>query len=116
LLVESSKDSNKVSSASKNGFFKNVVDSGTYITTVKVNPSYYKVIPASITSTFNSSDKSDSVNFLIQAISNIRDYRINLFTADRARPGFGMDYTIECANVGTDTLQNKTVSLVLSSK
>ena len=112
ILVESTKGPIMAGSLTSNGYFRNSVDTGTYVTTVTSNLPYYTVVPSSLNSSFSTYNNSDSLSFALQPIPNKRNYQIDMFPLDAPKPGFAMNYKIQVLNVGTDTLQNRTVKMI----
>ncbi len=112
ILVQSQKGATLASSSTFNGVFSNSVDTGAYTTRVLTALPYYSPLPLVKSSNFSSYNSLDSFSFALQPVPSQRDYRINLFTLNRARPGFTCTYWLECTNAGTDTLINRTVSLI----
>lgn len=116
ILVQSQKGASLTSSSTFNGVFSNSVDTGAFTTRVLTALPYYSPFPLTKSSNFSTYNNSDSFAFALQPVPSQRDYRVNLFTLDRARPGFTCTYWLECVNAGTDTLINKTVSLIRDSR
>lgn len=111
-LVRSEKGAEIIESSTGNGFFRNVTDTGTYKTfPLGFNTDYYTAVPAFKQTQFLNYRQEDSMSFALQPVAGKKDYRIDLFALTPARPGFTVEYKIECQNVGTDTLQNKQVKL-----
>lgn len=99
------------------GYFNNAVDTGTYITTLALeNFPYLQSWPLSTTSTFSSYGNTDTVNFAIHAAVTARNYSVELIPLTPARPMMPVVYSINYANNGTDTLQNKALYFVKDSR
>lgn len=114
--VKSQKGSTFSSSQTLNGAFVNVVDTGTYTTTVLSPLPYYTIVPASKVSNFTSYNSTDSsLVFALQPIPGKRDYSINLFTPNVPRIGYNQTFTIQVFNKGTDTLVNRQVIYIKDS-
>lgn len=112
VIVKSEKNGSVVEGASNAGVFSNLVDTGTFVTSLKnINSNYYSILPVSKQSVFTNYRSQDSVSFALQPIAGKKDYRINLLPLTPARPGFNVTYKIQYENVGTDTLTNKQVKL-----
>ncbi|HYF29924.1 MAG TPA: T9SS type A sorting domain-containing protein [Chitinophagaceae bacterium] len=117
VLVESSKRGIKTTSLVYNGFFSNVVDTGTYQTKVISTLPYYNIgVPAVVTNTFNTYNNSVDLTFALQPLGGQRDYRAQLLSTTPFRPGFDATYKLQVVNVGTDTLINRTVTLTKDSR
>jgi hypothetical protein len=113
--VISTKNGSTISSfTDTNGAFSNVVDTGTYTTTLSYNRPYYISTPTSKTSIIFPSSK-DSFDFALQPIPNKRDLVVSLIAQGPARPGFDVSYKIDYKNVGTETLSG-TIKLVKANK
>ena len=112
ILVQSVKGSSTSGSLTSNGIFNNIVDTGTYSTSVLSTIPYYTVAPASHVSTFSSYNNIDSTSFGFQPIPGKRDYEISMFTIGLPRAHDSMTYTMYYVNLGTDTLQNRSVQFV----
>lgn len=92
-----------------NGYSSNLVDVGTYQTSVLLNSSYYTVYPASYTSTFADYNKKDTVVFRMEANASINDLQVSVFPLGVMRPGFTATYIISYKNVGTTLLSGVTI-------
>jgi len=112
ILVQSSGGGINSGSSTVNGVYDNVVDTGTYTTSVLSSVPYYTAVPASHTSTFAAYDLSDSFSFALQPVPGQRDYSVNLYTTRPARPGDSIVLGLLYMNQGTDTLNGRTVRLV----
>lgn len=116
-MVESWKNGSVVSSWLDNtGGFINLVDSGTYTTTLKLNGKpYYATTPASKQSTFAALSGKDSFPLAVMPLPNKNDLELVLTSLDFARPGFDAKYHIDYVNTGTTTTANTLVKLVKPS-
>jgi len=113
VLVQSSGGPGIVSGSSTvNGIFNNIVDTGTYSTTVISSVPYYTPVPASHSSIFTAYDTQDSFSIAMQPVPSERDYAVNLYPRSFPRAGDSINYGLLYMNKGTDTLTNRTVRLV----
>lgn len=115
LAVKSTKGNESSASITTNGEFSNAIDTGTFVTRVADYP-YYTAVPASGNTTFTNYNNTDSFSFALQPIPGKRDYQAQLFALTVARPGFNIIYQINYSNSGTDTLTNKTITLIKDSR
>lgn len=105
-LVKSVKNGDETNSVSNNaGSFMNIVDTGSYTTTIQYNSNFVSV-PASKLSTFKNYNTSDSFSFALQPVPGRRDLAIAAIPSNTARPGFDMSVRIYYKNNGTDTIAN----------
>ena len=104
-----------ISVTARQGQFKEQVDTGTYITTVKP-PQYYSVSPELKTSIFTQPNSVDSIAFALQPVGIINDLSINLTSANTVRLNAYPNYLITYKNAGTTTLNNATIKLVKDSR
>lgn len=112
VLVKSQKQNNTVASAPFNGSFYNDVDTGTYITNVLIDNSYFNVTPSDKFSSFSDYFKTDSVSFAIQPVVNRKDLTITVFLLNGSRPGFPISYKIVYQNIGTQEILDGTVLFI----
>ncbi|MFT3908627.1 MAG: hypothetical protein QM737_04330 [Ferruginibacter sp.] len=116
VSVKTSKQAFQVSGLPYNGVYKNMVDTGTFTTTVLPNLPYYTFTPASITSMFTTYKNTDTADFAMHAIPGIQDYSLSVIPLTRARPGFDLQYKIVYNNKGTTTLTDKNVTFIKDSR
>jgi hypothetical protein len=110
VLVQSQSATDSISSLTVNGVFQNIVDLGTYSTSIKP-PDYYLSIPASKTTNFTSYFKVDSFSFALQPIAGKQDLSVALVALRASRPGFNSSILIKYQNVGTTTINNGQLTL-----
>ena len=115
IMVQSEKSNQLSSSSSRNGIFFNSVDTGTYTTRILTQIPYYNPGTPKTTS-FSLYGQTDSLSFPLQPIPGKRDYQVDLFAVTPARPGFDVVYMLHYTNLGTDTLQNRTITMVKDSR
>ncbi len=116
FIVASTKPNQVRSSNTVKGFYYNTVDTGIYSTTL-INPRpYYLANPLNKVTEFGVSYQTDTVNFALTPILGKKDYRVVLFPLSPARSGFYSSYRIKAENLGTDTLVNKEVILIIDSR
>lgn len=111
ILVQSEKTGQLSASPTQNGIFFNTVDTGTYSTKVLTTIPYYSVA-APVSSSFTSYNQKDSLSFALQPIAGKRDYELEVVPLTPARPGFPVSYQLFYRNLGTDTLENRTIKMV----
>ena len=91
----------------------NSVGLGTFTTSHSLTNPYYTVTPAKVeTSTFSTYKNTDTINFAVRPIANIKDYSVEVIPLNPARPGFPLNYQINYSNKGTTTLNNKKVEFI----
>jgi hypothetical protein len=112
VVVKSTKQSTDNASAVENGYYRNVADTGTYVTTVVPAAGYYTVFPATATSVFSSYAKTDTINFALLPIAGKNDLRVTLLPVTPARPGFNASYRMQYINAGTTVVNGTTIKLV----
>ena len=112
ILVQSSGGSIVSGSSTTNGLFNNIVDTGTYTTSVLSSVPYYTPSPASHTSSFTAYELSDSFSFALQPVPGDRDYAVSLYPMSFPRTGDSITMGLLYVNKGTDTLTGRTVRLV----
>lgn len=111
ILVQSEKTDQLSASPTQNGIFFNTVDTGTYSTKVLTTIPYY-CVAAPVSSSFTSYNQKDSLSFALQPIAGKRDYQLEVVPLTPARPGFPVSYQLFYRNLGTDTLENRTIKMV----
>jgi hypothetical protein len=116
VTIRSGKNGDTVSAIPLNGMYSMNVDTGTYVTSVAPYNNYYTVVPAAITSTFNSYFNTDSIHFAVQPSPNIRDVNVSILPLTVARPGFTAQYKIVYKNVGTNTVAAGSIQLVKDTR
>jgi hypothetical protein len=104
------------SSTTINGWFQHSVDTGTFITSVSVNPTYFTTRPLADTVNFTRHESVDTVHFALQALGNKKDLQVSLVPLTPARPGFGASYRIVYKNVGNSIVLTDTVQLIKDSR
>jgi len=97
------------------GHYTNLVNTGTYTTTITINKPYYTSTNNGKVSIFSGFGNTDTVNFPVQPIKGIRDYAISVTSLDPAKPDRDDEYVISYSNKGTDTLINKTIYFIKDS-
>jgi uncharacterized repeat protein (TIGR01451 family) len=112
VLVQSSGAGIVSGSSTVNGIFNNIVDTGTYTTTVVSTVPFYTAVPASRSSTFSAYDIEDSFSIAMQPLPGKRDYAVSLYPMSFPRPGDSITMGLLYINEGTDTLSGRTVRLV----
>jgi len=108
------KDSYNIASfTGPDGFYSNDLDSGSFVTKVRLlNPDYFTVTPDSFVSKFNTYYQSVTANFAVKPVANKQDLRTVLVAIDAARPGFESRYKLICYNVGTKDIASGTISFL----
>ena len=98
------------------GSYTNIVDTGTYFTSLVISdPNYHTTNPGK-TSVFNSPGLSDTINFPVTVSTGITNYAITMVSLEPPRPGLDEEFVITYSNKGTDTLSNKLVSFVKDNR
>ncbi|MDH7461897.1 T9SS type A sorting domain-containing protein [Chitinophagaceae bacterium 26-R-25] len=108
------KDSYNIASfTGPDGFYNNDLDSGSFVTKVRLlNPQYFTVTPDSFVNTFNTYYQSVTTNFAVKPVANKQDLRTVLVAIDPARPGFDCRYKLIGYNVGTKDIASGTISFI----
>lgn len=116
-VITSRKYNQQIVSTPYSGQFKNMVDTGTWVTsfTVTGRP-YYTIYPATYSNSFSTYNSQAIDHFAVEMIPGKRDYSISLVSLSPVRPGFTSEFLITCRNVGTDTLQNQLLELRLDPR
>lgn len=115
-LITTSKPGFTVSAPpASNGTFQNDVDTGTFVTSIKINNPYYTSARLPKTSSFSSFKNTDTVNFPVLPLPGKRDYSVTAWSSN-ARPGFDYLMNISYSNQGTDTMNNREIRLIKPSK
>src|SRR5690554_4687470 len=82
---------------------------GTHIISLNV-PNYFSYSPVNPIVSFTGSDNVETLNFCLTANQTVQDLNITLLPITPARPGFEADYQIIVQNIGTQTVNNISVS------
>jgi uncharacterized repeat protein (TIGR01451 family) len=112
FVVKSSKGTITRSSTTINGWFRHAVDTGTYITSVNLNPVYFKTTPLADTFSFANREMVDTIHFALQAVGNKKDLRVALIPQTPARPGFSASYRLLYKNAGNAIMLLDTVQFI----
>jgi hypothetical protein len=73
--------------------------------------SYMTPTPASANSIFNDFGLADTHDFCVNSNQIYNDIEVSLLAIDEARPGFDSNYQLVYKNIGTETIQNGTITL-----
>ncbi|MGB8195317.1 MAG: hypothetical protein WCF67_25520, partial [Chitinophagaceae bacterium] len=112
FLVRSEKPGHVSESITFKGKFINEADTGITTTSIRLNNSYYNVVPASHSVTFSTFQNKDSISFALQPSQVVDDCGIAITSLGRVRPGFETSYLLYVKNSGTKVLANKMVSFI----
>jgi uncharacterized repeat protein (TIGR01451 family) len=116
VTIKSGKDGDTISAIPMNGYYSMNTDTGTYSTQAVPYSSYYTIVPAVKSTSFNTYFNTDSIHFAIQPLPGIRDVNISLLPLTPARPGFPVQYKLLYKNVGTNTVSVGSIKLVKDSR
>jgi surface protein len=94
-----------------NGDFDLSVYADSFNVSIQNLPSYFSVSPESVLVDFTSTS-SEQVDFCLTANQSIEDLNITILPLDEARPGFEANYKLIIKNVGTQSINNISASLV----
>src|SRR5690554_5973721 len=110
ISINASNEDSSSSTFSTNGEYTLNVYEG--IHTISLNVlDYFSYSPANSTISFTGSDNIEFLDFCLTANQTIEDLNIVLLPITEARPGFEADYQLIVQNVGTQTVNNVSVSL-----
>ena len=116
-LAESERSNQvKYSSEVLNGKFKNVVDTGTYMTRLLLTTPYFTPVPNNRVTTFNSFYQKDSFSFRLIPTPNKQDLFSAIIPLDVARPGFLFKVKLVYGNKGTTTISTGNLRLIKDSR
>ena len=98
------------------GYYSNVVDTGTYNTTLSINAPYFTTTNTGKLTTFTAYGSADSIDFPVQVVPGIKDYAVSVTALESARPNVDVEYVITYSNKGTDTLTNRILYFVKDNR
>ncbi|HIB38562.1 BspA family leucine-rich repeat surface protein, partial [Mesonia sp.] len=87
------------------------LEDGSYTVNLVNVPEYFTVNPTDLTVDFVGTEEIVNQNFCITANQSVEDLIITLLPLNEARPGFESNYKLIVKNVGTETINNISVSL-----
>jgi len=87
-----------------------VVDSGLEVSIPNL-PDYFSVLPESVTVYFDGNNE-EQIDFCLTANQSIEDINITILPIDEARPGFEANYLLVIENIGTQTVNNVSATLI----
>lgn len=116
-IVVSQKNGSTISSAlDTSGSFLNLVDSGTYTTSLTLEgKQYYTINPVNRQSVFTTFNIKDSFAFALVPVPNKKDLEISLQALNTLRSGLDAQYRISYSNTGTVQIANASITFVKPS-
>ena len=113
FMIETSRNGQTLSGITdSNGVFRNMVDTGTYSTTVLLQQPYYTITPINRSSSFSAFNQQDSFHFALAPLAGKKDLRVALQSTSPLRPGFDAHYRIDYANQGTEHIPDAVIRFI----
>ncbi|WP_315816408.1 DUF7619 domain-containing protein [Paraflavitalea speifideaquila] len=117
VMVQVKKDTAIYSTHPVQGEYGFAVDTGNYTVSIPIIPNYHTITPASQSASFPTYGSTNSLpGFALQPIPGKRDYEVKIAGYSAIRPGFDVQLWFTYANIGTDTLTNRSVKLIKDSR
>ncbi|WP_299101556.1 BspA family leucine-rich repeat surface protein [uncultured Winogradskyella sp.] len=89
-----------------NGSYSIAANEGDFNLNVVNLPDYFTANPATETSTLNSTNTTEIIDFCLTANQNVEDLNITILPTSDARPGFVSTYSLVIKNMGTEIINN----------
>ena len=110
ILINADNGTPYYSTLSANGEYVLNLLNDTYTVSLLNVPDYFIVTPENYTVSYTDFGNVEELNFCLTANQTIQDLNITLLPLTEARPGFEADYQLIVQNVGTQTVNNISVS------